>query len=187
MGDKILQIKGKGNGAPAEKYLPFVQDFVKSGNWSDVQDLRNAGLAKIGNKYLTTEEYKSLIEPAVRYLEQSPALEPHRRAQREFDDYRNTQTGVARSSKFLDLRNRAGMQVHPDIPYTYREMTRIFQDPEAYGPDSLGENLERVNLLRQLYGEEGFAHGGEVNVPRETSTSKQQLDKLAQVSQRKKA
>ena len=79
------------------------------------------------------------------------------------------------------------MLVHPRIPYTYREMTNIFRDPEAYGPDSLGENLERVNLLRQLYGEEGFAHGGEVNVPRETSTSKQQLDKLAQVSQRKKA
>jgi len=33
----------------------------------------------------------------------------------------------------------------------------------------------------------GFQEGGEVNVPRETSTSKQQLDKLAQVSQRKKA
>lgn len=32
-----------------------------------------------------------------------------------------------------------------------------------------------------------FKDGGEVNVPRETSTSKQQLDKLAQVSQRKKA
>ena len=32
-----------------------------------------------------------------------------------------------------------------------------------------------------------FKDGGEVNVPRETSTSKQQLDKLAQVSKRKKA
>lgn len=32
-----------------------------------------------------------------------------------------------------------------------------------------------------------FKDGGEVNVPRGTSTSKQQLDKLAQISQRKKA
>ena len=32
----IVQIKGKQNRAPKEDYLPFVQDFVKSGNWSDV-------------------------------------------------------------------------------------------------------------------------------------------------------
>ena len=39
--------KGKGNLKPHESYLPFVQDFVKSGNWSDVGDIRNAGLFKV--------------------------------------------------------------------------------------------------------------------------------------------
>jgi hypothetical protein len=43
----IVQIKGKGNAAPAEKYLPAVQDFVKSRSWSDVGDLRNTGLYKV--------------------------------------------------------------------------------------------------------------------------------------------
>ena len=42
--DNIVQIKGKQNRAPNEQYLPFVQDFVKSGNWSDVGDLQNTGL-----------------------------------------------------------------------------------------------------------------------------------------------
>ena len=42
----IVQIKGKQNRAPDAKYLPYVQDFVKSGEWSDVGDLRNVGLLK---------------------------------------------------------------------------------------------------------------------------------------------
>ena len=40
----ISQIKGFRNKKPADEYLPFVQDFVKSGNWSEVNDLKNAGL-----------------------------------------------------------------------------------------------------------------------------------------------
>lgn len=40
----IVQIKGKQNRAPVDKYLPYVQDFVKSGKWGDVGDLGNAGL-----------------------------------------------------------------------------------------------------------------------------------------------
>lgn len=47
-GPRIVQIKGKQNRAPNEEYLPFVQDFVKSGKWSDVGDLENAGLQRAG-------------------------------------------------------------------------------------------------------------------------------------------
>lgn len=43
----IIQIKGKQNRAPKEEYLPFVQDFVKSGQWSKVGDLGNTGLQKV--------------------------------------------------------------------------------------------------------------------------------------------
>jgi len=45
--ERIVQIKGKKNRAPAPEYLPFVQDFVKSGKWSDVGDLQNTGLRDI--------------------------------------------------------------------------------------------------------------------------------------------
>jgi hypothetical protein len=44
--EQITQIKGKQNAAPNEEYLPFVQDFVRSGQYSDVGDLKNAGLYK---------------------------------------------------------------------------------------------------------------------------------------------
>jgi hypothetical protein len=44
--ERIIQIKGKQNRAPKDDYLPFVQDFVKSGQWSDVGDLSNTGLYK---------------------------------------------------------------------------------------------------------------------------------------------
>ena len=57
----IKQIKGKQNRAPNEEYLPFVQDFVRGGKWSDVGDLGNTGLRRYdapeGTKYVTEAEY----------------------------------------------------------------------------------------------------------------------------------
>ncbi len=59
---EILQIKGSGKKDPAQQLrvkrtgyeeepdaplLPFVQDFVKSGNWSGVEDLRNTNLYRV--------------------------------------------------------------------------------------------------------------------------------------------
>jgi hypothetical protein len=78
----IVQIKGKGNRAPNEEYLPFVQDFVKGGNWSDVGDFRNTGLMRksdlidkfspdeldaVGTgEYLTKAEHDDLLLKALR-------------------------------------------------------------------------------------------------------------------------
>jgi hypothetical protein len=42
----IVQIKGKANRKPNDEYLPYVQDFVKSGKWSEVGDLNNSGLVE---------------------------------------------------------------------------------------------------------------------------------------------
>jgi len=52
----ISQIKGINNRAPAEKYLPMVHDFVKSGKWSEVKDLKNIGMVKSENGYITDAE-----------------------------------------------------------------------------------------------------------------------------------
>jgi len=57
----ITQIKGKQNRAPKEEYLPFVQDFVRSGQWSDVGDLPNTGLIKNDGKYMTQGEYDDYL------------------------------------------------------------------------------------------------------------------------------
>jgi len=43
----IIQIKGKQNLRPIEKYDPYTQDFVQSGNWDRVFDLQNTGLIDV--------------------------------------------------------------------------------------------------------------------------------------------
>lgn len=43
----IKQIKGESNWAPKKEVQPFVQDFVNSGEWSDVRDIKNAGMVKL--------------------------------------------------------------------------------------------------------------------------------------------
>jgi hypothetical protein len=60
----INQIKGKGNRTPNEQYLPYVQDFVKSGKWSQVNDIDNSGLIQHSGRYFTEPE---LIEAAKKY------------------------------------------------------------------------------------------------------------------------
>lgn len=54
--ESIVQIKGKGNRAPNEQYLPFVQDFVRSGQWSGVGDLPNTGLRPTSDAFNETEQ-----------------------------------------------------------------------------------------------------------------------------------
>jgi len=54
----ISQIKGKSNQAPKETYLPFVQDFVRGGKWSQINDTRNAGLRRYGDVFNVNEQRK---------------------------------------------------------------------------------------------------------------------------------
>lgn len=58
----IVQIKGKQNRAPKDDYLPFVQDFVKSGQWGNVGDLGNTGLVKLPDgRYITAQQAEEAI------------------------------------------------------------------------------------------------------------------------------
>jgi hypothetical protein len=59
--NRIVQIKGKQNRAPKEEYLPFVQDFVRSGEWTDVGDLKNTGLVRYEGKIMTQAEADDLL------------------------------------------------------------------------------------------------------------------------------
>lgn len=92
----IEQIKGKQNRAPVKEYLPYVQDFVKSGKWGDVEDVGNAGLVDLqqiqrggvknehiafekallekyypGQRYVTNDEYDAIYE-SPEYLAKFP-------------------------------------------------------------------------------------------------------------------
>jgi hypothetical protein len=55
---RIVQIKGKQNRAPNPEYLPFVQDLVRSGKWSDVGDLQNTGLRRTRDIFNDLEQAK---------------------------------------------------------------------------------------------------------------------------------
>lgn len=60
--DDIIQIKGKQNRAPKDDYLPFVQDFVKSGQWGNIGDLGNTGLVKLPDgRYITQQQMDSIV------------------------------------------------------------------------------------------------------------------------------
>ena len=58
--DRIVQIKRKANLVSSEpyEYRPFVQDFVKSGKWSDVGDMANTGLRKTSDAFNDFERAK---------------------------------------------------------------------------------------------------------------------------------
>ena len=62
--ERIVQIKGKQNRAPKDDYLPFVQDFVKSGQWGNVGDLGNTGLVKLPDgRYITQQQWQGTLTP----------------------------------------------------------------------------------------------------------------------------
>lgn len=70
--ERIVQIKGLENGPPDKKYMPQIQDFIKSGQWSDVGDLKNSGLIDVGafpkrvealgSRYVTEPELNQYLE-----------------------------------------------------------------------------------------------------------------------------
>lgn len=63
----IIQIKGKQNRAPKEDYLPYVQDFVKSGQWGDVRELHNAGMYKLPDgRFIRREDWETGLQNALR-------------------------------------------------------------------------------------------------------------------------
>jgi hypothetical protein len=51
----IVQIRGKGNARPIADYAPYVQDFVRSGEWSAVNEIGNAHLIDV-NDYNSVQD-----------------------------------------------------------------------------------------------------------------------------------
>jgi hypothetical protein len=61
----IEQIKGKGNGKPVAKYLPMVQDFVRSGKWSGINDIHHTGMRATQDVF-NKNELKKLQEAGIK-------------------------------------------------------------------------------------------------------------------------
>ena len=67
--DDISQIKGKGNAKPTDRYLPYVQDFIQSGNWGRIGDLHNTGLRRMDELYSgLTDRMKEAGEHIPKYM-----------------------------------------------------------------------------------------------------------------------
>jgi hypothetical protein len=172
--DRIVQIKGKQNRAPKEDYLPFVQDFVKGGKFSDVGDLQNTGLQKYGDEYFTPTQaeakFKPQITEALNFLNMHPALDEHRAVSELYKNFK----GDYNSPEYRALENKAGRTISPDVPYTYKELKALLQSPEdwtergetIYHP--ISNALDKINKAKKELGidipdEPRMAGGGAVS------------------------
>jgi hypothetical protein len=170
----IKQIKGKQNARPIEKYDKYTQDFVKSGKYSEVGDLQNTGLFKLGNDYMTEAEaaakYKPITQEALNFLETHPAFEQHRVADKAYSGFK----GDPLAPEYREVERAAGEPVSPSVPYTYRELRALLSSPEdwtdrngtIYQP--ISRAIEKLNEAKKELGidlppQEGMARGGRVH------------------------
>jgi hypothetical protein len=85
----IVQIKGKGNKAPKEEYLPAVQDFVRSGNFSKIGDLKNTGLVDI-------QDPKAVLDALVK-------VSPWRNIQTAIDSFNTSVDSAPNAQRYMTL------------------------------------------------------------------------------------
>jgi hypothetical protein len=185
---EINQIKGKGNARPIDKYDPYTQDFVKSGQWERVGDLQNTGLHNLGSEYLTLAEaeakYKPKIQEALNFLETHPSFEEHRLASQAHQQYQ----GDFQSPEYKALEQSAGRSIAPNTPYTYRELKGLLTSPEdwtdrnetIYTP--ISRALDKLSEARKELGIideppiEGMKRGGKVHVSDNPDTMAMELE-----------
>jgi hypothetical protein len=167
---RVRQIKGKGNDRPVDKYDPFTQDFVKSGQWSEVRDLENTGLIEAGGKYVTQDEAKAEFVPrmqkAMEFLRTNPAFEEQRaaRMRRDKDMFKLDFDEQA------NLESIYGEPVYPGSGYSAVELLRILEEPDAhvsslnnYYRDISGWVQEAEKAMKHYEPPpEGMARGGRV-------------------------
>jgi hypothetical protein len=60
----IREIKGKGNKKPNDEYIPFIQDFIRSGKWSEINDIPNTGM-KHSLDALGVDTFRKLKEKGI--------------------------------------------------------------------------------------------------------------------------
>lgn len=138
LGFDIAQIKGKANLAPKEEYLPYVQDFVRSGKWGHVGDYGNTGL-------IDTENAGSLMRHMQDvYGKYGPEL----------------QQGIDKFNAAVE-QNPEGLQRH----MTRSEMLKFLGDdkPEGFAEGGLVDGATEYNPLEVDYimnNVHGYAQGG---------------------------
>lgn len=84
----IAQIKGNQNTAPKTDYLPYVQDFVKSQPWGNVNDLQNANMVKLpDNRYITSQQAEQGVNAVPDSPDMPTGIDPARLHQMDPNDW----------------------------------------------------------------------------------------------------
>lgn len=161
-----------------DKVTDSVLNFLNSGQWGKVEDLHHYGISDLrqfpevqdlfGKRFVGNKEVLSMVDRARDFIETSPTLERERQARAAADNFR----GDRASEEYHNLNRISGELVHQKIPYTYRELRGMLNDPAAYsyGPnytpsDVLADTILRIEQLRKLHSQNppGFSKGGSVN------------------------
>jgi hypothetical protein len=122
----IVEIKGKNNRKPKDEYIPFIQDFIKSGDWSNVGDMHHTDLRK-------SEDIFSQLEKKTLQNE-------------------GYQIGNYLSSKEIENLQNAFKQIEVDKDVARKkEMSKPFTDAQITG-DWEPEGMKRGGAVRMAEG-----------------------------------
>jgi hypothetical protein len=145
--EKIVQIKGKGNKAPNEEYLPAVQDFVRSGNWGDVGDLENTGLIDMQDPYAVFRAFDN--------------VSPERDIQQSIDNFNAAVNSSPNAQRFMSIDEMRDFLGGAAKPEGFSEGGYV-----DYDPARIDQVINRIRTDFDLDGaanSAGFAEGGAVS------------------------
>lgn len=72
----IVQIKGKQNKDPKDEYLPFIADFIRGGNWSDIYEVPKGIHQLPDNTVATSQELNAALDAMTESPELRKSLTP---------------------------------------------------------------------------------------------------------------
>lgn len=127
----VLQIKGKGNARPIEKYDPYTQDFVNTNDWHIVEEAHNAGLRDISYELGSTLKYAE--EGLGLKLPRFVPDKDYQQLIRHMDE--TIETGIPREVPDV-LRKYAPVEPKPASPYLQETL------PAAEAEANLAKYLE---------------------------------------------
>jgi hypothetical protein len=170
MPDQIVQIKGKGNAKPKDAYLPFVQDFVRGQNWTDVRDFNNTGF-----EWRTTGPQGIFAQDDVKALEQAGNKVPRYLTTPERDDLvrklyelqtgKNYDTGLPKEPPTPDVPPDVLPDVPPDLEGMKRGGVVISNNPDT--------------MMLELNNQKMAGGGAIAKLARAAPKSKAEIDAIA--------
>ena len=138
---EITQVKGKGNAAPQKGYLPYVQDFVKSGDMPVKRDLQNTGLRDLQRTPKLDEYLKQKSVEVPRYLDEGEY-------QKYESDFLMDQLYPKNDPQYLPPQTPEGM-AHGGFVSNHFDPIKIKQIIASLDDDYDPENIQQIIAQRE--------------------------------------